>query len=217
MHFLEHFYTKILQRDLSNKFFYKKTKKLPKITKVILNFGYKTTELKQLSAGLLALELITNQKGNLTRTKRSNIFLKIRKGHPVGCKVILRKTHIFDFFGKMINEIFPKIKNFDGLQFSQKNKKNVFQYELHDTFNFSKLEEYYYLFNNLPKLTITVVISSTIKEELIFILKSLQFPIKKSLTADITQLVEYNLAKVKVKGSNPFVCSLDKWSSGLRR
>jgi hypothetical protein len=37
--------------------------------------------------------------------------------------------------------------------------------------------------------------------------------------AKITQLVECNLAKVKVEGSNPFFCSkyLDKWSRGLRR
>jgi ribosomal protein L5 len=64
MNFLEHFYLKTLKYDLSNRFLYKNTKELPKLKKIILNFGCKTSDLKQLSASLLALELITNQKVN---------------------------------------------------------------------------------------------------------------------------------------------------------
>jgi hypothetical protein len=41
------------------------------------------------------------------------------------------------------------------------------------------LEEHYYLFNDLPKLDITIIANSKIKEELLFILKSLQLPFKK--------------------------------------
>jgi ribosomal protein L5 len=51
---------------------------------------------KGLATSLLAIELITGQKGILTTTKHSNIFLKIRKEIP-GCKVTLRKENMFSF------------------------------------------------------------------------------------------------------------------------
>ena len=49
MHFLENFYFKTLKYDLINKFIYKNTTKLPKLKKIILNFGSKTADIKQLS------------------------------------------------------------------------------------------------------------------------------------------------------------------------
>ena len=178
MSFLEHFHKKILKYNLSNKFIYKNTKDLPKLTKVILNFGCKTTEIKQLSASLLALELITQQKSKLTTTSKPNILLKLRKGNPIGCKVTLQKKQMFSFLERIFIDIFPKIKNFKGLAINKKMRQNVFSYEHHNIFNFNELEEHYYLFNNLPKLSATVVARSKTKEEFIFILKSLQFPLK---------------------------------------
>jgi large subunit ribosomal protein L5 len=179
MHFFEYFCIKTLKYDLANKFFYSNTKKLPKLKKIILNFGCKTTGIKNLATSLLALELITNQKGILTTTKHSNILLKIRKGNPAGCKVTLRKRHMFNFLARTLIEIFPKVKDFTGVALGKKIKKNIFSYELHETFSFNELEEHYYLFNNLPKLDITIVTNSKVKEELIFILKSLQFPFRQ--------------------------------------
>lgn len=177
MNFLEQFYFKTIKYDLLNKFLYKNSKKIPKIKKIILNFGCKNNELKNLATSLLSLELLTKQKGVLTTTKYSNIILKIRKGNPVGCKLILRKDKMFEFLSKTLFEIFPKQKNFKGFNISKKTKKNIFSCELTNTFSFSELEDHYYLFNNLPKLNITIVINSKTKEELLFILKSIKFPI----------------------------------------
>jgi large subunit ribosomal protein L5 len=178
MHFLEHFSEKTLKYDLTNKFFYNTTKHLPKLEKIILNFGCKTTGIKNLATSLLALELITSQRGSLTTTKHSNILLKIRKGNPAGCKVTLQKSNMFNFLAKTLIEILPKVKDFNGLTLTKKIKKNVFSYELHETFSFHELEEHYYLFNTLPKLDVTFIANSKAKEELIFILKSLQLPFK---------------------------------------
>ena len=85
---------------------------------------------------------------------------------------------MFEFLSKTLFEIFPKQKNFKGFNVNKKIKKSIFSYELTNSFSFSELEDHYYLFNNLPKLNITIVIdSSKTKEELLFILKSIKFPI----------------------------------------
>lgn len=181
MQFIKNFNYNTLNYDLVNKFFYQNTKELPKIKKIILNFGCKTNEIKYLASSLLALELITNQQGVLNLTKKSNIVLKIRKGNPVGCKVTLKKNNLYNYFTKLILELFPKLKNFEGFKNFKKIKKNTFSFYVLDIFNFQELEEQYYLFNNLSKMNITIVTNCKNKQEFIFILTSLQFPIKMQI------------------------------------
>jgi ribosomal protein L5 len=74
-------------------------------------------------------------------------------------------------------EIFPKLKTFSIFNNSKKLKFNTFSYKLKETFCFNELENYYYLFNNLPTLDVTIVTSSKTKIEMIFLLKSLKLPI----------------------------------------
>ena len=176
MRFLENFHNKAVKYELINKFNYKNVKNLPKLEKIILNFSCKTSELKNLSISLLALELVAKQKGILTRAKQPNIFLKIRKGYPVGCKVTLRKRQLFNFFERIISEIFPKLRNLDKVKFNRKMKKKTFSYQIYDTFSFSELEQHYYIFNNISKLDITLVSNSKTNIETLFLMKSLQFP-----------------------------------------
>lgn len=177
MNFLNYFQSKTLKHDLLNKFHYKNINDLPKIEKIILNFGCKTSSIKKLATAVLALELITNQKGTLTKSKKPNVLLKIRKGNPIGCKITLRRRPMLKFLEKTLMEVFPKIKNFNGLKVSKRIKKNSFSYELHSTLNFSELERNYYLFNNLPKLTVTIVTTTSTREEFLFLLKAFQLPL----------------------------------------
>ena len=106
------FHLKTLKYELCNKFAYKNISELPKLKKIILNFGCRTADLKHLSASLLALELITCQKGRITTTKSPNLLLKIKKGNPSRFKVTLKKKQMLNFLLKMIINVFPKIKNF---------------------------------------------------------------------------------------------------------
>jgi len=178
MHFIKSLNFKTLKYDLVNKFFYRKTKNIPAIKKIILNFGCKTTDIKRLSSSLLALELITLQKGKLTTINKTNLVLKIRKGNPVGCKVTLKNKQIFYFLEKIFLNIFPNIKNFNGISLIKNINSKAFSYQLNDTLSFNELEEHYQIFNNLSNLSINILTNTVDKEKSVFIFKSLQFPIK---------------------------------------
>jgi large subunit ribosomal protein L5 len=208
---LKKFYKKTFKYDLVNKFVYFSNKKLPYIRKIVLNFGCKTSDIKQLISSVLALELIVSQKGILTTIKRSNAFLKVRKGNPVGCKLTLRKDKMHDFLFKIANEIFPKLKNFHGFILVKLLTDNSFSYTLKSTLSFPELEKHYILFNNLTELKVTVVTACLSKNELLLILKTLQLPIK--FICRHNSMVECNLAKIEVKSSNLFVC-FTYWISG---
>ena len=138
MYFLKNYYQNIIQYDLINKFQYKNTKNLPQLQKIVLNFGYKNPNINILASSLLALELIASKRGTITTSKDSHILLKIRKGNPVGCKVILKKTLMYNFFAKLLIDIFPQVKEFKEFRFNKETaQKNTFSYKLKNTFVFS--------------------------------------------------------------------------------
>ena len=133
--------------------------------------------MRHLTASLLALELITHQKGVITKTKLPNVLLKIKRGSPSGCKVTLRKARMLNFLIKLVTNGFSKIKNFDGFKVSKKTRKDSFSFELSETLIYSELEKNYYLFNKLKKLGVTIVLDTSLKQELVFFLRSFQFPL----------------------------------------
>jgi large subunit ribosomal protein L5 len=178
MNFLKKFYIKTIKYDLINKFDYQNTKKIPKLKKITLNFGCKTNDIKNLASCLVALELLSNQKSQITTTKYPNLQLKIRKGNPTGCKITLRKNKMFNHFFRMLIEIFPKLKNFEGLKINKKLESNSLSYDLYDIFNFQELEEHYYLFSNIPRLSITITTDTRTKKELLFIFNSIKLPFR---------------------------------------
>jgi large subunit ribosomal protein L5 len=180
MNFYEYYYENIVKYDLLNKFQYKDVNQIPRFNKIILNFGCKKSELRFLGPTLMALELITSQKSILTSSNVSNISLKIKKGSPVGCKVTLRKTLMYMFLVKLINAVFPKLKQFYGFRCSNiRSSVKTISFKLKNNLVFSELENHYQYFNKLPYLNITIITNTSSFNELLFLLKSFKFPIQK--------------------------------------
>jgi large subunit ribosomal protein L5 len=180
MYFLKNYYQSVIQYDLINKFQYKNLQNLPKLQKIVLNFGYK--DFKILASSLLSLEFITTKRGTVTIANNSHILLKIRKGNPAGCKVILKKTLMYHFFTKLLVDVFPQMKEFQkfNLQFFLF-QPHTFSYQLKNTLNFFELEQNYNLFSSLSNLNITIVTNTKTHKELLFLLNSFKFSINFKL------------------------------------
>jgi len=176
MSFLNSYYQKITQYDLINKFCYKDVNQFPKLEKIILNFGYKKSSFKHLISGLLALESISSKKSQFTKSKYSNLFLKIKKGNPVGCKVVLKKNVMFVFYLKLLIHIFPKFKQ-SQTHYLKKNLKSIksISLTLKTPLLFPELENQYQFFKDLPSLNLTLLTNSKSFNEFIFLLKSIKF------------------------------------------
>ncbi|MFA9290847.1 MAG: hypothetical protein ACEQSF_06525 [Solirubrobacteraceae bacterium] len=172
MNILEYYYKKIVRRDLINKFTYTHLEEVPQLKKIILNFGCKNSDVKSIASALLSLELITTKKGSLVKSKRANVLLKIRKGNPVGCTVVLKSNAMYDFLFKLLTEVFPNLRSFSGLSVSKKLGKTSFAFTLKDLINFKELEKQFYLFINLPPLNVTLVTNAKTNKELLYLLQS---------------------------------------------
>lgn len=177
MNILENYYKKVIRYDLINKFSYTHLREIPKLKKITLNFGCKSVEIKNLASALLSLELLTTKQGSLTKSQRSNVLLKIRKGNPTGCTVLLQKEKMYVFLLKLLTEVFPNLKDFQGLSVSNKLGNTCFSFTLKDLISFKELEKQFYLFINLPPLNITLVTNTKSKAELLYLLRSLKLPI----------------------------------------
>jgi large subunit ribosomal protein L5 len=168
MYFFENYSYNIVKYDLINKFHYKELSKIPKLQAIILQFNLKKYDLKLLIVSLAALELITAQKGFLTKSKTASVSLKIRKGQPVGCKITLRKTKMFEFFFKLLNriKIERKITNV------KVSTLNTFSFKIPSILIFNELEKNYQFFKNLKNLNITIIMSTKNKEDFFFFLQT---------------------------------------------
>ena len=176
MSLLENYYKKVIKYDLINKFFYNQLKDIPELKKIILNFGCKNFEIKNIAAALISLELITTKQATVTKSKRANILLKVRKGYPVGCIVILTKSKMYQCFFKLLTEVFPNLKDFKGIKVSKNLKNKSFSLTLLDLIYFKELEKQFYLFTNLPPLNIILVTNTRNRKELVYLLSSFKMP-----------------------------------------
>ena len=169
MHFFEHYNENIVKYDLINKFRYKNLVDIPKLRFISLQFNLKKYDQKQLTSALAALELITLQKGSLIASKVSSVSLKIRKGQPVGCKVILRRDKMLQFMTKLMNIILienKKVKESTPVCY------NSFSFKISNTLIFSELEKNYQFFKNLKNLDVSIITTPTNYKSFLFLLKS---------------------------------------------
>ena len=176
MFFFETYLSKVIKYDFINTFFYQDVKKIVKLKKIILNFGYQKSNFKDLVSGLLALEFISFQKGQITKSKNLNVFLKIKKGNPVGCKIVLTKSLMHFFYLKLLTSILSKTKH--SQIFRCKWNLNLIKsisFRIKNPLLFIELENQFQFFKNIPQLDITLLTDSQSQKELVFLLKSIKF------------------------------------------
>jgi len=169
MYFFEHYNKNIVKYDSINKFRYKNLTKIPDLMFISLRFNFNKLDLRQVLSALTALELITLQKGSLITSKVSSVSLKIRKGQPIGCKVVLRNIKMLLFLTKVIGKITienKKSKQPSGLDC------NIFSFKISNILIFRCLEKNYQFFKNLKNLNVSIITTSTNFKNFLFLVKS---------------------------------------------
>ncbi|MFL0247606.1 MULTISPECIES: 50S ribosomal protein L5 [Clostridium] len=114
---LQEKYEKEVVPALMEKFGYKNIMEVPKLDKVVVNMGVGEAKenAKVLESAMADMQLITGQKPILTRAKKSVANFKIRQNMPIGCKVTLRKSRMFEFADKLMNVALPRVRDFRGI------------------------------------------------------------------------------------------------------
>ena len=99
------------------KFNYKNKFEVPKLTKVVINIGVgeAVKDSKKIDSAIKEITAISGQKPVITRAKKAIATFKLREGMPIGVKVTLRKSHMYEFIDRLINVALPRVRDFRGL------------------------------------------------------------------------------------------------------
>ena len=89
----------------------------PRVTKITLNMGVgeAKTDAKALDAAIEELTIIAGQQAQVRRAKKSIASFKLREGMPVGARVTLRGTRMYEFLDRLTSIALPRIRDFRGL------------------------------------------------------------------------------------------------------
>jgi large subunit ribosomal protein L5 len=90
---------------------------VPRVTKVTLNMGVGEAKIdaKALDAAIDELTVISGQRAQVRRAKKSIASFKLREGMPVGAKVTLRGARMYEFLDRLTSIALPRIRDFRGL------------------------------------------------------------------------------------------------------
>jgi large subunit ribosomal protein L5 len=114
---LQTYYREVVREQMLKEFGYKNPLEVPTLEKIVINMGVgeAAADQKKLDAAVAELTLIAGQKPVKTIAKKAIAGFKIRAGLPIGCKVTLRKSKMYEFLDRLVTIALPRVRDFRGI------------------------------------------------------------------------------------------------------
>ena len=102
---------------LTKEFGYKNALEVPRLDKIVLNMGVgeAVNDTKKVTSAAADLALIAGQKPVVTRARKAISTFKVRENMPIGAKVTLRQTRMYEFLDRLVTVALPRVRDFRGL------------------------------------------------------------------------------------------------------
>jgi len=155
---------------------------VPKIEKISINVGIgsylQKLGKKDHTFVEKNIELITGQKPVVQKARKSISNFKLREGQPVGVSVTLRGQKAYNFLDKLINVVYPRVRDFRGVNRNifDKNGNCSLGFKEHVVFPEGQQAEDA---KQVHGLQITIKTNTSNKEHAEKLLEALNFPFKK--------------------------------------
>lgn len=164
-----------LQKELKVKNF----NAVPRIKMVKLNVGIgKLTGMgKDYSHVVENLAAVSGQKPMVAKARIAISNFKLKKGQPVGVYVTLRGERMYDFLNKLVNVVFPRVRDFRGISPRSFDGRGNYTVAIKESTVFPEVNP-----DDLSKIhgiEVTVVTSAKNNEDGFKLLKSIGFPFQE--------------------------------------
>ena len=171
-------YREEIKDALNKEFSYDNVMQIPGVVKVVVNMGVgdAARDAKVINGALEDLTLITGQKPQLRRAKKSIANFKLREGMPIGARVTLRGDRMWEFLDRLLTIALPRIRDFRGLSDQQLDGNGNYNFGLSEQTMFYEIDV-----DKIDRprgMDITVVTTATNDEEGRKLLRELGFPFK---------------------------------------
>src|SRR6201996_1785764 len=166
--------------QLKKDFGYTNVHQVPGLVKIVVNTGVgeAARDGKIIDGAVKDLTLITGQKPQVTKARKSIAQFKLREGQPIGAHVTLRGDRMWEFLDRLLSLALPRIRDFRGL--SDK------QFDGHGNYTFGLTEQVMFHEINPDRvdrqrgMDIIVVTSAATDAEARSLLRKLGFPFKEA-------------------------------------
>jgi len=172
-------YAAEIKQALHEQFAYPNVMQVPGVVKVVVNMGVgeAARDAKLIEGAVRDLALITGQKPEVKKARKSIAQFKLREGMPIGAKVTLRGDRMWEFLDRLVTIALPRIRDFRGLSPKQFDGNGNYTFGLNEQSMFHEID-----IDRIDRprgMDITVVTTATTDDEGRALLKLLGFPFKE--------------------------------------
>ena len=175
---LQDYYKEKVVKQLQEKFNYDNPMMVPRIEKITLNMGLgeAIADKKVIEHAVSDMTRIAGQKPVVTVARKSIAGFKLRDGMPIGCKVTLRKTRMYEFLDRLISIAIPRIRDFRGLSPKSFDGRGNYSMGVKEQIIFPEID--YDKIDALRGMDITITTSAKNDEEARALLAAFNFPFR---------------------------------------
>ncbi|MDH3627126.1 MAG: 50S ribosomal protein L5 [Acidobacteriota bacterium] len=166
---------------LKSQFGYSSSMAIPKIAKVVINMGVGDAiqDSKLLDQAVDELSTIAGQRPAVTKARKSISNFKLREGMPIGCRVTLRGTRMYEFLDRLLNLALPRVRDFRGVSSRAFDGRGNYTLGVRDHLMFPEID--YNKVQKVKGMNICIVTTANTDEEARALLAGLGMPfIKKN-------------------------------------
>ena len=175
---LEKFYKDEVVPKLMEKFGYTNPMQVPRLTKITLNMGVgeAATNKKVLENAVADMAKVSGQKPVVTKSRVSVASFKIRDGWPIGCKVTLRRSRMYEFLDRLVNVSLPRVRDFRGVSARSLDGRGNFNFGLKEQIIFP--EFVFVLVDAVRGMDIAITTTARTNDEARALLEAFRFPFR---------------------------------------
>lgn len=163
---------------LMTKFGYKTVMQCPKLVKICLNQGVKgsVADKRLIDDAIKEMTMVTGQKAVPTLSKKDISNFKLRKHMPIGCRVTLRGSKMYEFLDRFIAVTLPRVRDFKGVNDKSFDGRGNYTMGVTEQIIFPEIN--IDKVNRISGMDITFVTTANTNEEAYELLKELGIPFK---------------------------------------
>jgi large subunit ribosomal protein L5 len=172
-------YDEVVRAKLTEEFGYKNAFEVPTIEKIVLNMGVgeAVNDSKKVTAAAADLGLIAGQKPVVTRARKAISTFKLRENMPIGAKVTLRKTRMYEFLDRLITIALPRVRDFRGLNPKSFDGRGSYALGIKEHIVFPEID--YDKAESILGMDVIVVTTAKTDDEARALLRAFNFPFRQ--------------------------------------
>ena len=165
---------------LMERFGYQSVMQIPRIEKITINMGVgeALADKKVLDHAVADLTKISGQHPIITKARKSVAVFKVREGWPIGCKVTVRGSRMYEFLDRLINVAIPRTRDFRGFSARAFDGRGNYNLGVTEQIIFPEID--YDQIDTIRGLDVAITTSARTDEEGRALLEGFSFPFRQN-------------------------------------